>query len=225
MKVLVSLSGGLDSLVTLAYYHAVGEDVVAASFDYGSKHAHYELEAGDKIAKHYGVKRYLIDIHDSMRHFRSALLQGPTSIPEGHYNEESMRETVVPARNMIMAAHLAGLADSLKMDQIAFGIHAGDHFIYPDCRPDFWLPMRQAIEKATEMRVSVVTPWITLGKMALIMIGIRYKTPFHLSRTCYKDQPVACGKCGSCQERLEAFANAKIEDPLSYESRILIPRS
>lgn len=229
MKAVVSLSGGLDSTVILAHLLAAEvqpDEVLAVLFNYGSKHNSWENESARSIAEYYQVKYKWMSLH-FMREFKSALLHTPTSenIPEGHYQEESMKSTVVPARNMIFASVLAGVAASIGSPRVYLGVHSGDHFIYPDCRPEFITTMRTAIEIATEKAVTLNTPFLRLDKTWIVQRGLELKVPFELTRTCYKFQPIACGKCGSCQERLEAFANAHTEDPIEYESRELLPKA
>lgn len=228
-RVMVSLSGGLDSCVTLGYvrqqlkllasmYEANRPTkMMAVGFTYGSKHNEYENEAAKNIAQHYDIEFRLIDLTAVMQSFRSNLLKSGGAIPEGHYEAPSMTQTVVPGRNMIFVSILAGLAESLEFDTIALGIHSGDHHIYPDCRPDFFVAVSQAVRESTEGRVGLYAPFINDPKQTLVKRGHELGVPFHLTRTCYKDQPVACGKCGACQERKEAFALNGLVDPLRYE--------
>lgn len=224
-KVVVSLSGGLDSAVLLSKLVAEGHYCVACHFQYGSKHNPYEMKAASAIAKHYSIPIYNFDLTDQMAQFKSNLLKGQGEIPEGHYEEDTMKETVVPGRNLIFLSFLAGLAESLEMENVAIAAHAGDHYIYPDCRPEFLEAAGNAIRFSTNDRVTLAAPFQWIAKGSIVAVGVRYDTPFHLTRTCYKDQEVACGKCGSCQERLSAFAESGFVDPIAYESRTLIPRS
>lgn len=105
------------------------------------------------------------------------------------------------------------------------GVHAGDHYIYPDCRPSFIEGMKQAITVSTNNAVRLSTPFLHETKAQIIQNCIRQgiEVPYAMTRTCYKDQPIACGKCGSCQERLAAFLEVGREDPLEYESREILP--
>lgn len=215
----------MDSLALLACLHADAGSILeegeieAVCFKYPSKHNGWEREAAAKIADHYKVKLSTIDLTSVMDGFKSDLLQSGGSIPEGHYSDESMKSTVVPCRNMIFVSILAGLADSRGFNEVAIGIHAGDHAIYPDCRPKFKQAMTQAVGAATDGRVVLIAPFLNYTKTTII-----HEThdlppvPWHLSRTCYKDQVLACGKCGSCTERLEAFSNNGMVDPVSYQT-------
>lgn len=225
-KVIIAFSGGMDSTTVLAEALASGREIVRAiSFNYGSKHGPYEQMAARKICMHYKIFHMVIDIRAAMSGITSSLLQGGGNIPEGHYNEESMSQTVVPGRNMIFASILAGYAQSMKVDEVWLGVHAGDHAIYPDCRQEFIVCMDSAIRLATEEAVCLEAPFLELDKADILRRGYELDVPYHLTRTCYKDQPVACGKCGSCQERLEAFAQIDKEDPIQYETRELVPKS
>lgn len=221
---LVSLSGGLDSAVTLAKALDECEEVKVVNFVYGSKHNSYEDAAAFKLTCHYKVERFRIDLCGVMQHFKSNLLKSGEAIPEGHYEAESMRQTVVPGRNLIFTSILAGLAESLGCQFLYLGVHAGDHFIYPDCRPHWVTAVRQALALQSEGRVALQAPFLHEDKSKIVERGFQLDVPFHLTRTCYKDQEVACGKCGSCQERLAAFAKLGQVDPLEYETRELIAK-
>lgn len=225
MKAILSLSGGMDSATVLAEAKDQGREIVAAvSFFYGSKHNSYERDAAFALAQHYAVHFVPISLTEAMSCFKSDLLKTGGNIPEGHYEAETMRATVVPARNMIFAAILAGLAESLSANEVWLGVHAGDHHIYPDCRPDFLVAMGSAMSLATDGKVHLVAPYVRHHKQSILRRGLGLGVPYALTRTCYKDQEVACGKCGSCQERLEAFAALSIADPVEYESRELLPK-
>lgn len=213
---LISLSGGVDSAVVLSHALDKGWKCKAAGFFYGSKHNRYENEAAVRIAAFYDVPFELIDISSAMQNFKSALLTSGGEIPEGSYQEESMKQTVVPARNLIFASILAGLAASQGIDTVWLGIHQGDHAIYPDCRPIFFSALANAVSYATEEQVHAMAPLLWRTKRAVVERGLVLKTPFELTRTCYKDQEEACGLCGSCQERLAAFASNHTRDPIVY---------
>lgn len=226
-SVVISLSGGLDSLVLLAIANADMNVRVArlVGFSYGSKHNPWEIAAASRIATHYHLPYEIINLTSAVRdHFKSNLLKGGGNIPEGHYEAESMRATVVPGRNILFAAYLAGYAESNKIEEIWLGIHAGDHAIYPDCRPAFFTAMHTAIAEGTDGRVSLCAPLLYHTKIDIVRRGAYLNAPMHLARTCYQDQEVACGKCGSCQERLTAFAALGLSDPIQYVSREILPK-
>lgn len=221
-RVIVSLSGGIDSAVTLAEAIQRGREVRAVSFSYPSKHNEFELNAACNIAKHYEVPFQIVNAQGVMESFKSNLLKSGGDIPEGHYQEESMRQTVVPSRNIIFMSILAGLAESLDYSEVWFGIHAGDHFIYPDCRPDFFVSMNKAVVLGTAGKVLLFAPYLYDEKGQVVNRGLELHVPFELTRTCYKQQEIACGKCGSCQERIESFKENKTIDPIEYENKELL---
>lgn len=225
IKAVVSLSGGMDSATLLAEVLASEREVVAAvGFAYGSKHNLYELDAAEAIAHHYKVKFMEVRARDVFRPMKSNLLRAG-EIPEGHYEAESMRQTVVPGRNTIFAGILSGIALSLEADEVFMGIHSGDHFIYPDCRPQWAIAMAGTIQAGTDGKVALAVPFLRMNKASILTRGFDLKVPYELTRTCYKDQEIACGKCGSCQERLAAFADHNVPDPIEYETRELIPKA
>lgn len=215
-EILLALSGGIDSATLLAYALRMGHPVSCVGFTYGSKHNSLENAAAEQIAQHYNVPFQNIDISGTMRNFKSDLLKGGKAIPEGHYTAENMKSTVVPGRNMIIISILAGLADSLGIGNVAIGVHKGDHTIYPDCRKVFIDAMRQAVLLATDHQVNLYCPFIDEDKTKIVSEGINLRVPYELTRTCYTAQEIACGKCGSCAERLEAFANCTTSDPIEY---------
>lgn len=218
-KAVVSLSGGMDSTTVLVSALASGLEVECVGFTYGAKHNPYENQAAAKIAEHYNVPFTLMTLDELMKNFNSNLMKTGGDVPEGHYEQANMTQTVVPGRNIIFSAVLAGVAWNLNAQEVWMGIHSGDHEIYPDCRPEFFYSMRRAIECGTDDNVTLMAPFLTGDKTSIIAWGLQHDVPYHLTRTCYKDQEIACGKCGACQERLEAFQNNKIEDPIEYESR------
>lgn len=217
MKVVMSLSGGLDSTTVLALCEQEEYEVLCVSFFYGSKHNKFELECAKKIARHYNSEHIVWDISQILSGFNSSLISGNSkAIPHGHYTDETMKSTVVPCRNMIFASILSGLAESRGFDAVAIGIHAGDHFIYPDCRPLFKTRMGQAIDVATDGKISLLAPFINHTKCEIVKFGITIGAPYELTRTCYEEQELACGKCGACVERLGAFRESNLTDPIEY---------
>jgi len=222
-KAVIGLSGGMDSATLLGLLLEQGYSVTCCSFQYGSKHGVYETEAAKKIVEYYKaigfeVNLHLFDMKAVFSGFNSALLQGGVEIPEGHYAGENMKATVVPGRNMIFGSIMAGLAESIGAEVIALGVHSGDHFIYPDCRPEFINAFREAVVQSSDAKVKVIAPLLNDSKASILVRGNKIAVPYHLTRTCYKDQELSCGKCGSCVERLEAFAEQGIKDPIEYEN-------
>lgn len=212
-SVLISLSGGLDSAVLCGRYINRNYKVTAVNFQYGSKHNPLELSSFLKLVNHYNLQAVEINL-PFFAHFKSNLLEGQGEIPFGHYQSSSMKQTVVPARNLIFISILAGLAESLNIDKIALAVHAGDHFIYPDCRPLFIHEVMGTVLAATDSKVEVEAPFLYLNKAEIVHIGSRLNVPFELTRTCYTKNKKPCGKCGACVERAEAFKYLNLTDPL-----------
>lgn len=225
MRSVVLLSGGLDSCAVLAHATAMKDEVVAClGFKYGSKHNHWENLAAARVASHYGAPFWLLDLCGPMAALKSALMKAdPRPVPEGHYEAESMRQTVVPGRNLIFIAHAAAVAESLGANQVYIGCHAGDHIIYPDCRPDFLLQAMGAVYEGSGRKVILCVPFVHHSKKAVVTYGVEKNAPFHLTRTCYTNAELACGRCGSCQERLAAFRDNYLADPVEYASREILP--
>jgi 7-cyano-7-deazaguanine synthase len=213
----------MDSATLLAFALDSKHEVLPVAFHYPSKHNKLETEAASAVARHYGLVLEHV-VLGFMEGFQTALFQADKKIPEGHYEAESMKATVVPARNMIFASILAGFAWNYSCKEVWLGIHAGDHAIYPDCRPEFFAPMSSAIRHGTDGRVKLEAPFLYKDKHGILLIGQQLKVPYELTRTCYTSNERACGKCGSCQERLEAFSKIGKTDPINYESRALMPK-
>ena len=218
MSAVVCLSGGMDSAAALALALTEDPNTVAVSFAYPSKHNELERAMACRLASHYDVSWAVLDVQTAMEGFSSALLRGGDSIPEGHYTDESMTRTVVPGRNLIFASLAVGLAWSMDLEEVWLAIHAGDHAIYPDCRPAFFESLAMTVALATEERVSMRAPYLDLTKGEILRQGLEMGVPYELTRTCYTDREVACGKCGACVERLEAFEQNGAKDPLVYRS-------
>lgn len=223
-KIVIGLSGGLDSTSLLGLLLGRGYEVHCCSFTYGSKHNKYENAAVLNIIKYYEDRGYPVILHtfnltEAFKDFQSNLLKTGGPIPEGNYNDKTMALTIVPGRNMIFAAIMAGLAESIEAEAIGLGVHAGDHEIYPDCRPEFVKALNKTIQFSTNKKVEVLTPFLYDDKAFILHEGYHgeVKIPYELTRTCYKDQQDSCGKCGSCNERLLAFKKLGIEDPIKYE--------
>jgi 7-cyano-7-deazaguanine synthase len=215
-RVIVTLSGGLDSS-TLLYWAANDYDVYAVTFDYGSKHSEHEIAAAKEIARLMNIPHTIIELPFINKLFKSDLLKSGGDIPEGHYEDSSMRSTVVPFRNGIILSIAIGYAESLDAGIVFYAAHAGDHAVYPDCRPEFLESMAAAGRFGTYRGVEVKDPFIGMKKNEIVTLGNELGVPFELTYSCYKGGDVHCGKCGTCVERKEAFQLAGITDPTEYE--------
>ena len=217
MKALVLFSGGLDSTVLAAQLRADGIETRLLSIDYGQRHAK-ELDMAEKIAQALGLPHRILRLHDLGPLLGgSSLTDDQVELPEGHYAEESMKATVVPNRNMILLSLAGGHALSIGFNTIAYAAHAGDHTIYPDCRPEFADAMENALGLADWQNLNLHRPFVNFSKEELVRTGNELGAPLELTWSCYAGREKHCGKCGTCVERIEAFALAKIEDPTEYE--------
>lgn len=223
MKVLVLCSGGMDSVTAL--YWAAREHAVAAvvSFDYGAKHNHREIPFAAEHATRLGARHEVIALDFVPRLFASHLLKGGGEIPEGHYEADTMRQTVVPFRNAIMLSIACGFAESVGAGGLVIAAHGGDHAIYPDCREDFMRAMGDAMRLGTYAQVQLLRPFIALNKARIAAEGARLGVDFARTWSCYKGGAVHCGQCGTCVERREAFALAGLADPTVYASTDALP--
>ncbi len=212
----IILSGGMDS-VTLLHFLVkhLQCSMKAVSFDYGQKHKR-EINYAKTQCEELGIEHHVIDLPFVGTLFSSALLGGGSAIPEGHYKEENMKQTVVPNRNMIMSSIAVGYGQSTGASFLALGVHAGDHTIYPDCREEFIDALRDAVELADWNPFTIYAPFQRMTKTEILEIGFQLSPPVDYAKTwtCYKGLEKACGKCGSCQERGEAFLKIGVMDPV-----------
>jgi 7-cyano-7-deazaguanine synthase len=218
LKSVVIFSGGLDSTVLVYDLLAQGDELKLLSIDYGQRHAK-EIEFAARTAKTLNVEHRVADLR-AIRPLLagSSLTSKDIAVPEGHYAEETMKATVVPNRNMIMLAVAAGWAISLRFDRIAFGAHAGDHTIYPDCRAEFADAMDHAVGLADWHKVRLIRPFVSLSKTDIVRRGMALQVPFAETWSCYKGAQKQCGRCGTCVERREAFYLANCADPTLYDA-------
>jgi 7-cyano-7-deazaguanine synthase len=223
MKVVVLCSGGMDSVTALYWAQREHQLTAAVSFDYGAKHNHREIPFAAEHAAQLAARHETIGLDFVNRLFASDLLKSGGSIPEGHYEAENMKQTVVPFRNAIMLSIACGFAESVGAEGLVIAAHGGDHAIYPDCREDFMRAMGDAMRLGTYAEVKLLRPFIALNKAQIAAEGIRLGVDFSRTWSCYKGGAVHCGKCGTCVERREAFAQAGIADPTVYASSEPLP--
>lgn len=216
METAVLLSGGLDSSVALHWACRNHGVKLALSFDYASNHGKRELACAAWQAASLGIEHRIIDISAVSAHLESALLSGADDIPDGAYDETSMKQTVVPFRNGIFLSIAAGVAESRGAQQLVIAAHAGDHSIYPDCREEFMTAMTDAIRLGTYAGLGILRPFIGSAKGDIVRTGTELGVDFAHTYSCYKGGPVHCGACSTCMERREAFIHAGVPDPTVY---------
>lgn len=211
----IIVSGGMDSITLL--YDKKDEIALGISFDYGSNHNAREIPFAQMHCERLGIKHIVINLDFMHRYFKSSLLDGADAIPEGHYEADNMKSTVVPFRNGIMLSIAIGIAESHNLKKVLIANHGGDHTIYPDCRPEFIYAIDKAARYGTFINVGVSAPYTDITKSQIASIGKRLGIDYRETWSCYKGGVVHCGKCGTCIERKEALAEAGIEDPTVYE--------
>lgn len=211
----IIVSGGMDSITMLYDF----KDCIALgiSFDYGSNHNGKEIPFAKMHCERLGIKHITIPLDFMHQYFKSSLLEGGDAIPEGHYEEENMKSTVVPFRNGIMLAIAVGLAESNGLKKIYIANHGGDHTIYPDCRPEFIKSFNSASVAGTYEGLTIEAPYTNITKADIAMRGKELGIDYAETWSCYKGGDIHCGKCGTCVERKEALFLAGIEDKTIYE--------
>lgn len=218
MKTLVVCSGGMDSVV-LAHKAAAENNLLGlVTFDYGQRHKK-ELSFAADCAERLGVPHDIIDITAIGAQLTGSALTDDLDVPDGHYAQDTMKITIVPNRNAIMLTIVFGVAVAKGADSVATAVHGGDHFIYPDCRPEFIDAFENMQRHALEgyADIKLLAPFVDVPKSEIARIGAQLGVPFGETWSCYKGLDIHCGCCGTCVERREALDLAGIEDPTIYE--------
>lgn len=205
----------MDSITMLYEYKE--RIALGISFDYGSNHNAREIPFAAMHCKRLGIKHIVINLGFMYQYFKSSLLEGAEAIPEGNYDEENMKSTVVPFRNGIMLSIAAGVAESNGLKYVMMANHGGDHTIYPDCRPEFVSAMSEATRLGTYPGIEVLAPYTGITKSDIARHGKALGIDYAETWSCYKGGEHHCGKCGTCRERIEALADAGIEDHTVYD--------
>ena len=223
VNVVVLCSGGMDSVAAL--YWAQREHRVAAvvSFDYGAKHNDREIPFAAEHSARLGLRHEIVALDFVNRLFASDLLKSGGAVPDGHYEAENMRQTVVPFRNAIMLSIASGIAESASAAGVVIAAHGGDHAIYPDCREEFMQAMGNAMRLGTYANVELLRPFIAMNKGQIAATGVKLGVDFSRTWSCYKGGKIHCGTCGTCVERREAFIEAGLMDPTIYLSTGPLP--
>jgi len=224
-KVVAIASGGMDSTTLLYQLKDAGNDVLVLSFDYGQRHKK-ELQFIKRTCDKLGFKHEIVDITSITNLISNSTLTSDAPVPDGHFRELSMKQTVVPNRNAIMLSIAVGAAANIRAFCVATAVHGGDHFIYPDCRPYFMQHLSNAsvaacqdlYEDSTNF-AGIFPPYIDEDKAYIAKRGNELGVEWLDTWSCYKGGEIHCGKCGTCVERREAFALANVEDPTEYEDR------
>ena len=205
----------MDSVTLL--YDQQERIALAITFDYGSNHNQREAAFAALHCQRLGIEHLVIPLAFISQYFKSSLLEGADTIPEGDYADDNMKSTVVPFRNGIMLSIACGIAESRNLTKVMIANHFGDHDIYPDCRAEFIRPMSEAMRAGTYIGVEVCAPYTSISKADIARIGKRLGIDYAETYSCYKGGERHCGRCGTCIERKEALREAGIDDPTVYE--------
>jgi 7-cyano-7-deazaguanine synthase len=221
---IILLSGGLDSSVLAYFLKSVGIKLKALTINYGQRHVKEQV-AARAIAALLGFEHRTVALPELTPLFgdQCSLVTEQVEIPEGHYAHESMKSTVVPNRNMIFLSLAVAWSVASAYDGVAYAAHAGDHTIYPDCRPAFADAMAHAISLCDVAPQELLRPFIASTKGDIARLGSSLGVPFQATWSCYNGRALHCGACGTCTERIEAFQIAGIADPTQYETKVPIP--
>ena len=219
-EILILLSGGVDSS-TLAYHlKHKGYDVCALTFNYGQKHAK-ELESAKRISNRLNIGRRVVDISTIQPLLNKGALTGTQSIPDKEYSVKTQKLTVVPNRNAILLSLAMGYAVTLGIDEIGYAAHSNDFAVYPDCRRVFVDAFQKAMQLSNDNpRIRIRAPFIAMSKAQIVRLGLKLKVPYELTLSCYKGKEKACGVCGTCRERINAFKMNDVKDPIEYKCEI-----
>lgn len=227
MKAMVLFSGGIDSTTCLALaIDRFGRDqVIPLSILYGQKHQK-EMEAAKQILNYYQLSGRTIDLGAIFAHSNCSLLShSQESIPTKSYADQLSQtegtpvSTYVPFRNGLFLSAAASMALSLECHQIWYGAHQDDAAgsAYPDCSQDFFDAMKQAIQEGTGGQLDLIAPFIQQNKAEVIRQGLALKVPYQYTWSCYEGQEQACGHCGTCIDRKQAFFQNHMTDPIAYQ--------
>lgn len=213
------VSGGMDSVALAYYLKSEGHDLHLVSVDYGQRHRK-ELVFAQMASVKLDSRHTVVDMSSITKSIASSSLTADIEVPDGHYAEETMRITVVPNRNMMMLSVATAIAISENADYVATGVHGGDHFIYPDCRPEFITACSAAAQigmvGVSKQFKGIIAPFVHHDKAWIARLGTEIGVPWNETWSCYKGGETHCGRCGTCVERAEAFYLAGVNDPTVY---------
>lgn len=204
MKSVVLLSGGVDSTVALAVRKDLGDEIYTVSVNYGQTH-HREIDAAQEIARYYGVPHTEIDIRGALS---GSALTGHAAIPDGH--ADAPDATLVPGRNLVLLSLATARAQAIGAGAVVIGANADDAGGYPDCRRGFIESYRDTVSLATEGRVWISAPLLSMTKTEIVAEGYDLGAPLYLTYSCYRGKETTCGKCGACKSRIEAEWNFEL---------------
>ena len=218
-KVIVLVSGGMDSCVTAAIARGENDELAFLHVSYGQRTEARERKAFNDIADSYGVEQRLdISIEHLTKIGGSSLTDESILVTEANLESKEIPTSYVPFRNANMLSIAVSWAEVIGATAIYIGAVAEDSSGYPDCRPEFYEAFQKTIDAGTkpETHIEIRTPIIHLSKAEIVKKGIELNAPLHLSWSCYRSEDLACGTCDSCALRLRGFEKAGVKDPIAY---------
>ena len=225
MKALVLASGGVDSTtcLALAVQQYGAENVLALSLFYGQKH-YKELQAAQQVAAYYQTQHLQLDLSDIFKFGDNALLANSAQeIPKTSYADQLEQQngpvnTYVPFRNGLFISAAASIAIAQDCSLLYYGAHRDDAAgaAYPDCSEEFQQAMAEAIWQGSGGLLRLEAPFIQDTKASVVARGLALQVPYQLTWSCYVGQELPCGLCGPCRDRLAAFHQNGVDDPLIY---------
>ena len=217
MGAVVVLSGGMDSATLLFWAAKRYKNLSAISVNYGQRHSK-ELDCAKKLCELIGVPISVVDLSSIKSLLVGNALTDDVEVPEGHYASPTMKQTVVPNRNMLLlsVALCSACVEGARL--VLYGAHFGDHPIYPDCRKEFVDALDKAARLCWYQEIKIEAPFVEKTKTDVAKLGNDLGVPFEHTWSCYNGRALHCGKCGTCVERREAFMLAEVKDPTEYET-------
>lgn len=217
-RTVVIFSGGLDSTTLLYHLKDAGHELAALAVNYGQRHSR-ELNCARDICQTIGVELTTLELSGLAQVFgRNSLSDSSVEIPKGNYQQDSMQQTTVPNRNMILLSIATGWAISNDYQTVAFGAHSGEYTPYPDCRPEFAEAMNIAAQLCDWKPLHIVAPFVDWTKSDIVRRGADLGVPFESTWSCYVGGQKHCGRCGTCLDRKLAFKGSGSDDPTIYET-------
>lgn len=219
MKAVCLLSGGMDSSTLAFLAKHDGYDILALHFTYGQRTEEKERECAKRIARHLNALEFLdVDLAYLKKVGASSLTDQRMQVKPHNEAGESIPETYVPFRNANLLSVGTSFAEARAADAIYIGVQASDYSGYPDCRPEFIDAFQKVITLGTrpDSGIELKTPFVRLNKAEILKIGMGLNVPYEDTWSCYSENDIACGICGSCHFRREAFRQIGIEDPIQY---------
>ena len=212
-SVLVVYSGGLDSYTLLNKAMKNFDRIEAITFNYGQKH-NKEIEYAKSNCAELNIKHEVVNL-DLENILAGSALVGDIDIPEGNYDKEKMKQTIVPNRNMIMISVAASLVIKNDIEYLWYAAHSGDHEIYPDCRPEFIDKMAAVLEICDYHKIKFEAPFQNFSKSEIVKTGLAMGLDYSKAWTCYEGKDFPCKKCSACLERAYSFEINNTKDPLN----------